>query len=198
MATRPAELKDVHHGPRRSRLRLLAPLRYLTIYHPEKTKYDVWLPAGAAIALWAGYMWLFPQIKILGDPGLFKFTRDLLVMAVPFLVGALASVAMGTPGAHMDRRPVGNEIFLDGESLTLRRFVCYLLGYLCFIGLFMLIGVVAAELLWETVRSWLTPIPGLLAAVVAIGMFAYFALASVLVVTVLWALYFLTDVVNRH
>ncbi len=198
MATRPAELKDVHHGRRRSRLRLLAPLRYLSIYHPEKTKYDVWFPAGAAIVLWSSYMWLFPEIKILGDTGLLKFTRDLLVMAVPFLVGALASVAMGTPGEHMDRRPVGDEIFLDGEPLTLRRFVCYLLGYLCFVGLFTLIGVVAAELLGDILKSALAPAPALYTAVTGVGMFAYFALTSILVVTVLWALYFLTDVVNRH
>ncbi len=64
--------------------------------------------------------------------GVLKFARDLLIMAVPFMIGALASVAMGSPGTHMDRRPVGAELVLDGEVLSLRQFVCYLLGYLSF------------------------------------------------------------------
>jgi hypothetical protein len=44
-------------------------------------------------------------------------------MAVPFMIGALASVAMGSPGLHLDKRPVGSDLLLDGEILTLRQFV---------------------------------------------------------------------------
>lgn len=141
---RPIELRDVQQGPPADRKRLLAPLNYLRIYHPEKTRYDLILPGVVTLVLWVAYLAVEPKPALFGDAGLLKFTRDLLVMAVPFLVGALATVAMGSPGPHIDDRPVGSSLALDGEVLTLRQFVCYLLGYLCLLGLVTLAGAVGA------------------------------------------------------
>ncbi len=138
-----------------------------------------------------------PKPHIFGDTGLLKFTRDLLIMAVPFMVGALAAVAMGAPGAHLDRRPVGTELYLEGESLTLRRFVCYLLGYLSLIGLVTLIAACLADMLHDTVLYWTRHIAEYRGWIRGIGVFFLSYLLSTLAVTVLWSLYFLTDVVNR-
>lgn len=188
---------DIHSGPPPSRKRLLAPLRYLLIKHPEKTAYDFVVPAVWTVLLFAGYYFVEPKPALFGDGGLIKLTRDLLVMAVPFLVGALAAVAMGSPGLHLDRRLVGAPLFLDGEALTLRQFVCYLLGYLCFIGLAILIATVGATVLHDTVIAWTKARPNLGYAVLHAGVFGLSAALSVLIVTVLWSLYFLTAVVNK-
>jgi len=50
MGTRQIKILDVDHGGRQSGLRLLAPLRYLQIRHPEKRRYDVIIPALAGVA----------------------------------------------------------------------------------------------------------------------------------------------------
>lgn len=197
MGIHQVELSDVHSGPPPSRKRLLAPLRYLSIKHPEKSVYDFFVPAAWTLALFAGYCFIDPKPPLFGDSGPIKLVRDLLIMAVPFMVGALAAVAMGAPGQHLDRRIVGAPLLLDGEALTLRQFVCYLLGYLCFVGLAMLIATVGATLLHDAILVWTKARPNVRQAILLSGVFGLSAALSVLTVTVLWALYFLTTVVNR-
>lgn len=108
MAAQQVRTPDVVEvGRPRLRLRLLAPLRYLAIYHPEKTRYDVHFPIAVGLAGWGIYTILSPQPSLFGEAGLLKFARDLLIMGVPFMVGALAAVSMGAPGPHLDRRPAG-------------------------------------------------------------------------------------------
>jgi hypothetical protein len=197
MGTRRVGLRDVSRGLPPARPRLTAPLRYLAIVGPEKAVYDFAVPAAVGICAWGVYMLIDPKPPIFGDNGLLKFTRDLLVMAVPFMVGALAAVAMGAPGPHLERRPVGAELYLDGQSLTLRQFVCYLLGYLAFLGLITLIAAYGAELLHDVVLSWTRHIHHWRTWIRGIGTFFLAYLLSSLAVTVFWSLYFLTDVVNR-
>jgi hypothetical protein len=196
MATRQLGLSDVRQGGRPPRLRLLAPLRYLAIRNDEKAFYDFKLPTMVAIGAFGIYFLFFPKLAIFGDAGLLRFVREILIMAVPFMVGSLAAVAMGAPGPYLDRRPIGVELFLDGRLLTLRQFVGYLLGYLCFVALATLVLATAATLAHKTVAGWfVTPTLGL--AVWTCGIAILSLLLSVLTITVLWALYFLTDVVNR-
>ena len=190
-------LTDVTHGKRRARLRLLAPVRYLAIHHPEKNLYDFVAPILMAVGFWLVFYVVYPRFAIFGDMGVLRFTRDLLIMAVPFMVGALATVSMGSPGTYLDRRPVGAELYLDGEVLTLRQFVCYLLGYMSFLGIVTLIACVAATLLHDAFLKMVGH--GLMHAfVLNAGAAALFLLLSALLVTVLWSLYFLTEVVNAR
>ncbi|MDP4022432.1 hypothetical protein Q8W71_07345 [Methylobacterium sp. NEAU 140] len=155
------------------------------------------MPLLFGVSGWAIYAALSPKIPLFGDAGLLRFARDLLIMAVPFMVGALASVAMGAPGPAFDRRPVGADLILDGESLTLRQFVCYLLGYLSFLGLLTLGAVVFAGLFHDPVVAWTKGLPILKAAIHLSGAFVLSVLLSTLTITVFWALYFLTEIVNR-
>lgn len=197
MGTRQVKLLDVEHGGTQSRLRLLAPLRYLQIRHPEKRRYDVVLPVVVGVAGWAVYIVIDPRPALFGDAGLLRFARDLLIMAVPFMVGALAAVSMGAPGPNLDRRPIGAELWLDNDPLTMRQFLCFLLGYLSFLGLVVLTGVVGAGLLKDGVVAWTTSAPHVRMVVHAIGSLVLSLALSFLSVTVLWSLYFLTDVANR-
>ncbi|MBW4096286.1 MAG: hypothetical protein HIU81_13445 [Acidobacteria bacterium] len=198
MGTQQVGLRDVSHGAPQSRARITAPLRYLLIYHPEKARYDFVVPAVVALCGWGAYWLISPKVALFGDDGLLRFVRDLLVMGVPFMVGALAAVAMGSPGDHLDKRPAGAELYLDGRMLSLRTFTCYLLGYLSFIGLTTLGMAVFASLIHHSVIVWTAGMPGVRYAVLAIGTLGLATLLSALTVTVFWALYFLTDVVNRQ
>lgn len=190
-------LRDATHDGYVSRLRLLAPMRYLAIRHPEKYKYDVIIPVVVGVAAWMIYSFIEPKPPLFGDNGLLRFARDLLIMAVPFMVGALAAVSMGSPGQHLDRRPIGAELYLDNDSLSLRQFLCYLLGYLCFLGLVTLIFVVAASLLRDTILVWTSGAPLTRAVIKSVGALSLSLLLSFLSVTVFWSLYFLTDVANQ-
>jgi hypothetical protein len=145
--------------------------------------------------MWVAYYLIVPKPPIFGDSGILRFTRDLLVMGVPFMVGALATVAMGSPGSYLDRRPAGAELYLDGDVLTLRQFVCYLLGYMSFLGIVTLIASVAATLVHDAVLRTIGS-GHLYALVLNLGTAVLFLLLSALLVTVLWSLYFLTEVVN--
>jgi hypothetical protein len=86
---------------------------------------------------------------------------------------------------------------LQNDVLTLRQFLCYLLGYLSFLGVVTLILVVAADLMREPVLAWTSGAELTRLAVKEIGAAVLSLLLSFLSVTVLWALYFLTDVANQ-
>ncbi|MCB1533253.1 MAG: hypothetical protein KDJ44_00680 [Rhodoblastus sp.] len=169
----------------------------MQIHHPEKVRYDYVVPLATGALSWIAYQAITPELPIFGEAGLLKFTREFLIMAVPFMVGALASVAMGFPGQHIDRRPPGAELLLDGRVLTLRQFVCYLLGYLCFVAFVTLIGSIVAPLVQPTISKVLASEPFWNDAVFRAGTLVLFQLVAILVVTTLWALYFLTDIINR-
>ena len=197
MGSEPARLRDVVHGRERSRLRLLAPLRYLAIFHPEKRKYDVAIPLLVSLLAWALYTFVVPTVPVFGADGILKSVKDFLALAVPFSIGALASVAMGGPGAHMDRRPAGADLVLYDRALTLRQFVCYLLGYLSFLCFITLVSATIADLIRVSVITWFVSDPRWLYTVHSIGVLVLATMLSTLFVTVLWSLYFLTDIVNR-
>ncbi|MCH4560339.1 hypothetical protein [Mesorhizobium jarvisii] len=198
MATRKIGLQDVEETRNPRRLRLLAPLRYLSIQAPEKGRYDVTIPAFACVALWVGYNILDPRPSLFGAEGILITAQSFLIMAVPFLIGALASVAMGSPGAHLDRRAVGAGIYLEGRSISLRQFVCHLLGYLSFLGLVAFLVITVANFGRPTAINLLAAYPIACEVLAQAFAGAMFFLLSAFATTVFWALYFLTDVVNHH
>ena len=191
-------LIDVHQGLRPSKLRILAPLRYLLIANSEKLRYDFILPSALGIFAWSLYMFMDPRPPLFGEAGIFKYTRDLLVMAVPFMIGALATVSMGAPGNSLDRRIIGAELYLDGKALNLRQFVCYLLGYLSFLGIAALGFSTLSEVARPTILAWIGPHPHVIVFVRDFGAFLLSMILSSLTVTVFWSIYFLTDIVNRQ
>jgi hypothetical protein len=69
-------------------------MRYLAIRHPEKYRYDIFVPLAVGGVAWVIYSLIEPKPPLFGDNGLIRFARDLLIMAVPFMIGALATVSM--------------------------------------------------------------------------------------------------------
>lgn len=141
---------------------------------------------------------LDPKPAMFGPAGFLSVVQSFLLLAVPLLIGSLGAVAMGSPGQHLDRRAVGAGIFLDGEILTLRQFVSYLLGYLCFVGLVVFIFVTIAILVQPAVLKLVDGISWLNVAIEQAGIVVMLIVFSAFAITVFWALYFLTDIVNRH
>lgn len=198
METRKLGLRDVQATSKPRRLRLLAPLRYLAISGPEKRFYDLYLPVYCAAFMFVVFLLLHPRPLVFGPEGLISVIQSFMIMAVPFLIGALAAVAMGSPGAHLDRRAVGVGFAIDGEVLTLRQFVCYLLGYLCFVGLILFLAVTLAALVQPTLARLLSDDSALLFALQHGGLFVLMLTIASFVITIFWALYFLSDIVNRQ
>jgi hypothetical protein len=190
-------LTDVEHTRKPRRLRLLAPLRYLAIAAPEKRFYDIQLPAVVGLTVSFVFYVLDPRPKILGVDGVAPMMQGFLMMAVPFLIGALATVALASEGKHLDNRAVGSGIFLDGNYLSLRQFVCYLLGYLCFIGLSLFIAITLTVVASPSLVAVTSDVPTVLWAVERLATTVFFVTCSAFAITVFWALYFLTEVVSR-
>jgi hypothetical protein len=96
MGTEQVGLRDVVERRNASSFRLLAPLRYLAIKNEEKHRYDIVIPVVVGLGGWLAYMVISPKPPLFGEFGLLRFARDLLIMVVPFMVGALAAVSMGS------------------------------------------------------------------------------------------------------
>lgn len=191
-------LPDVQHGRARRFYPMLAPLRYLRIIAPYKARYDFWLPTSIALVIWLGYLWVSPGVNVFGVDGVLQNVQSLLVMAVPFLIGALATVAMASPAETLDKRPVGAPLTLDSVVLSTRQFVCYLLGYLSFIGFVALIMIFLAKASKPKITSLLIDTPSVLAGVEHLTVLSFAWILAAFCLTMFWALYFLTDVVNRR
>lgn len=142
--------------------------------------------------------WCTPfRPSLFSDDGILVLCRDTMGIFVPFLFSALAAVALATSGyARLDARPRGPDLFLSGTPLTLRQFVCYLLGYLTFTGLFLFILSASALLLKPAFAITVSNVPELreLLLFVLTAFLSY--VSSSFFITVLWALYFLTEVLN--
>jgi hypothetical protein len=193
-------LRDVEHTTKPRRLRLLAPLRYLAIIAPEKKFYDVQLPLTVGLTVSILFYVLEPRPSILGTndvDGVAQMMQGFLMMAVPFLIGALATVALASEGKHLDSRAIGSGIFLDGNYLSLRQFVCYLLGYLCFIGLSMFIALTLVVVSAPSFVAIGSHYPVVVWVVERLATTVFFVACSAFAITVFWALYFLTEVVSR-
>ncbi|PWK66950.1 hypothetical protein [Aminobacter sp. AP02] len=115
--------------------RLLVPLKYLRIKHPEKIKFDLYFPIAfaiiAALPLLSEKFLLdaMTSLDILGR------TSDLLSILIGFFVASLAAVAT-FGNAEMDEPMTGDEpvTLIDRagkpDRLSRRRFLSYLFGYL--------------------------------------------------------------------
>jgi hypothetical protein len=114
--------------------RLLVPLRYLRIRHPEKIKFDLYFPLALAIVMSLPLL----SDKFLADAkslDILGRSSDLLSILTGFFVAALAAVAT-FGNAEMDQPMSGTEpVTLADQTgrpipLSRRRFLSYLFGYL--------------------------------------------------------------------
>ena len=133
-------------------MRLFKPIIYLTVEHPEKRKYDFWLPAAFACAFTAIYIFLDGTIKFIESGGIVDSINQLLALLVGFFIAALAAVAtFNSPS--MDEKTLGKPFLLKenykGENyvveLTRRRFLSLMFGYLSVLTIVLYVIGVAAK-----------------------------------------------------
>lgn len=133
---------------------LLSPLKYLSIRHGWWLRYNVVCPVigGALVAV---IVYATPGINpVFGKEGFLKGLEPTLAIVGGFFVAALTLVT--TDKSDILKAPVGGNSppSLGGETLSRRRFLAYLFGYLSFAA-FALIGLsVIAGLLEPLVVSW--------------------------------------------
>ncbi|MGX5799635.1 hypothetical protein ACWGS9_00105 [Bradyrhizobium sp. Arg314] len=121
--------------------RLLVPLRYLRITHPEKIKFDVYFPLAFAILISLPLL----SSQFLADAksslGILGKSSDLLSVLTGFFVAALAAVAT-FGNAEMDEPMTGDDPVTlvdragNEDRLSRRRFLSYLFGYLALMSIF--------------------------------------------------------------
>lgn len=121
-------------------MKLLAPLGYVRIKHSEKRWYDFYIPALLAVIALVAYH--FVGFKLSGTSGLTTQINGLIQVLIGFYIAALAAVATfgnssidevmsGTPPTIIEEYR-GRSVKV---SLTRRRFLSYLFGYLALISL---------------------------------------------------------------
>jgi hypothetical protein len=183
--------------------RILVPLRYLRIAHPEKWKFDLGLPLILAAVF---VLPIFSSTFVTDALGTFDIVGKLssfLGVLTGFFIAALAAVATfgkqemddpmpGEPPVRLEHK-VNMETYF--ENLSRRRFLSFLFGYMAFLTLVLYIGgyvYLIADKYWLAVAA-----PGWRTVIFRVFWCLYvFALANLLSNTLL-GLFYLTDRIHR-
>lgn len=187
--------------------RLLRPLDYLRIVHPDKRRYDVVVPAFAAALLTLLCFLLLAPNRILGREGLITVFTQLLQILSGFYIASLAAIATFNRPS-MDEEMLGETPTLVGlthpaagpEKMTRRQFLSFLFGYLAFLSIALyLVGALANLVLPGLGVSLGFELHDLLGTWVRwAAVYLYlFAVANLLVTTML-GLYYMTDRIHRN
>lgn len=182
--------------------RLLRPLDYVRIKHPEKPLYDLFIPALFTIIIVAVLMLLPQPIKMSGPDGLFESIVGLLQILTGFYIASLAAIAtFKKPG--MDKTMPGDPPTLKTTSrgkiridqLTRRRFLCLMFGYLALVSVFLyFLG--KAALLTKGNMTQILPLnlyPVLKWSFIS----GFIFVTSNLITTTLLGLYYMVDRIHR-
>ncbi|MGH6922237.1 MAG: hypothetical protein ACRED5_00575 [Propylenella sp.] len=183
--------------------RIFVPLRYLQIDHPEKRKFDIWLPFILGIVFWLPLLSDgFREDSLRGFEIVAKVSSFLGVLT-GFFIAALAAVATFGKAEMDDPMPGDPPVRLEHhanketyfEELSRRRFLSFLFGYLSFVTL----GLYLAGLAYPLVDSYFITVywPDLRVPSFCVFWIVYgFVLANVLSNTLL-GLFYLTDRIHR-
>lgn len=120
--------------------RLLVPLKYLRISHPEKIKFDLVFPFVFACLFFLPVFSSAFRADALKGIDVLGRSSDLMSILTGFFVASLAAVAT-FGGEEMNELMPGKKPVLlpqsvgPPEHLTRRRFLCFLFGYLAFTSL---------------------------------------------------------------
>lgn len=181
---------------------LFTPLSYMRIKHPVKPWFDWYVPLFITVPVFLILLFLPKQVDIFGNNGLVFVITDLIKILVGFYIAALAAIATfhreqmdqelsGEPATlRVHRKGVAKE-----SNLTRRRFLCYLFGYLAFIGIFIYFVGAAATLLHSNVQ--LLPSVWWVLTLKWGFIFVYLYVTANLLSTTLLGLHFMTDRIHR-
>ena len=143
------------------------------------------------------------SIAIIGDRGLISIITNLIQILVGFYIASLAAVATFQKDG-LDDLLAGDPVTLNVNRqgkykeipLTRRKFLCFLFGYLSFMGIILYFTGAVAELLSENIKI-LAPAYISLVVVKCVFLFLYLLATSHLFVTTLLGLHYMTDRMHR-
>ena len=181
---------------------LFTPLAYLRIKHTVKPWFD-WIAPLLVSVVGISVLYSLPKsIDIFGNNGLIFIITDLIKILVGFYIAALAAVAT-FQNEPMDRTFDGDQATLHvvrkgvdkTATLTRRQFLCYLFGYLAFMGVVIYFLGAIVTLLAANLRM----LGGgmLFDGAKAIFIFFYLFITANSLTTTLLGLHFLTDRIHR-
>lgn len=181
---------------------LLTPVAYLRIRHPVKPWFDWYLPAAITVAVCAAIYFAPKPVRVFGEYGLIFFVTDLIKMLIGFYIAALAAVATFTREG-MDDLIQGDPATLSvrrkgkpkDSTLTRRRFLSYLFGYLAFAGFVLYFAGAATSLFGSNLALLQAAAWGSALKWCFVLIYVFFT-ANVLTTTLL-GLHFLTDRIHR-
>lgn len=169
--------------------KILTPVDYIRIKHPEKRVFDFWIPLILSVIISVFLYILDKPIPILPKDGLVSVVNGILQILSGFYIASMAAVAtFQKPG--MDSKMDGTPPTLKGKELTRRKFLTYLFGYLAFTSIFMYLAGGGLQLLNLTINhiAWLK-IAGIKYFLIALYLFI---IANIICTTIL-GMYFMID-----
>ncbi len=191
----------------RSAAKLFTPLLFLRIEHPELDAYRVRVPILVTAIVFALIVWAaggtagLPEVPTLLE-GAIVDAKALVALLAAFFVAALAAVSTFA-GPGMDKVMSGEPPKLTRhkfgtESLTRRRFLSFLFGYLSFVSVFYYVVLAICTPLVShaadiTLFGFSILKQSILAAVIAVTLFLGFHLLAVMMLS----LHYLTDRIHR-
>ncbi|HHL2729187.1 TPA: hypothetical protein ACQ4J9_001814 [Yersinia enterocolitica] len=116
------------------RSKILTPIDYLRINHPEKRWFDFVIPVVLSAIVVVILNLLPKSISLIGKDSLVSLVNGILQILSGFYIASMAAVATFQK-AGMDDVMTGSPPTLRGQPLTRRRFLTYLFGYLAFISI---------------------------------------------------------------
>lgn len=187
--------------------RLFKPLDYLRISHPEKWRFDWFVPG--VVGLGISLTWFVQDFRanLFDSDGFINQIQGLISILSGFFIAALAAVAtFDSPG--MDRTMPGKvpvtlqlRMSKSNEHLTRRRFLCLLFGYLAFLSLTLYLVTLIVSVFGNAVQLFADEFDfskGLLFHFVKWFLWLSYCVAlSQLFTNTLLGLYYLTDRIHR-
>lgn len=183
--------------------RLFRPLDYIRVKHPEKPKYDFFIPFCLSATGTVGLMLLPVTPAILGDGGVVGIFTGLLQMLIGFYIASLAAIATFNKKG-MDQIMPGDpptlRVSLRGkikiDKLTRRRLLCLMFGYLALLSLFLYFIGSGAALVNKSIRLLVPETAFYWIKWSLVGLYLF--LAANLMVTTLLSLFYMVDRIHRN
>ncbi|MCP3187572.1 hypothetical protein [Klebsiella pneumoniae] len=132
--------------------KILTPVDYIRIEHPEKRVFDIYIPLIASLAIAAFIFSLDKPVPIIAKDGLISVINGILQILSGFYIASMAAVATFQKSG-MDSIMDGTPPTLKGKDLTRRKFLTYLFGYLAFASIIMYLIGGGLQLLSPTLSS---------------------------------------------
>ncbi|WP_313129508.1 hypothetical protein [Pseudescherichia vulneris] len=132
--------------------KMLTPVDYVRIKHPEKRVFDFAIPLILSLVITAFIFTLDRPIALIAKDGLISVVNGILQILSGFYIASMAAVATFQKKG-MDNIMDGAPPTLNGKDLTRRKFLTYLFGYLAFSSIFMYLSGGGLQLLSATISN---------------------------------------------